>query len=365
MVEKLINEFVIENQCVVYQNVLTDIDFIFNEIKNSENINKHYVIEQWESWGGSVGDTVTYGKKSSFFVDKNKYRDHLMPFEMDGSEAAIEKFYNEVNIYDNQLKCYNEVRYAILDCIKKYIEKYASSNLNMYPNYVDFSNTGLNQNKKLSKDMLNIAYPEGNTSSWDGSLGWSESRFDILKHTGNTNREYAIGWHTDRFQGLDNSPGPKQILTATLYLNDDYEGGEIAFLKHDEKIPSVVVYKPKAGDITVFPSSSPFFHAAMPLKTEVSKYFVRFFLTWGHHGDDDWYESAKKYGRKEWVEMEQKRVTEEIFSGKHRRHIILPNNIPNIDSSDLPLHYFSESQTNAEDLYIKRIANIDGRSLQD
>ena len=63
--------------------------------------------------------------------------------------------------------------------------------------------------------------------------------------------------------------------------------------------------------------------------------------------------------------MEQKRVTEEIFSGKHRRHIILPDNIPNIDSSDLPLHYFSESQTNAEDLYIKRIANIDGRSLQD
>jgi len=368
------NEFIIEKQCVVYKDVFDNINEILNTIKNTESSDIDYAIEPWQDWVGSLGSSVVYGKKSSFFINPEKnrqYLDELLSLEKDGSEESINKFNQKVNIYDLQLKAFNEIKYGVLHCIDRYLQEHAISDLSVFPDYVDFNGPGYvhsedgpsSTKRFLDKDMLSIAHPEG--ASWDGSLGWSESRFDILKHNGNTNREYAIGWHTDRFQGLDRSPGPKQILTATVYLNDDYEGGEVAFLKENNENSSMVkIYKPKAGDITIFPSSSPFYHAAMPIKTEIPKYFIRFFFTWGYEGDKEWYDSCKKFGRDEWIFMEQKRVHDEMYSGKHRKHIVFPSDHGlDVDLNLLPSDFFSESQTNAKDLFVPNVSYIDGRKL--
>lgn len=56
----------------------------------------------------------------------------------------------------------------------------------------------------------------------------------------------GMGPHTDA--------GPIAHLSAVLYLNDDYNGGELAFPNHD------IVVKPSAGSIIMFPSVEPYVH---------------------------------------------------------------------------------------------------------
>lgn len=56
----------------------------------------------------------------------------------------------------------------------------------------------------------------------------------------------GMGPHTDA--------GPIAHLSAVLYLNDDYEGGELAFPNHN------ITVKPSAGSIIVFPSVEPYVH---------------------------------------------------------------------------------------------------------
>lgn len=48
-------------------------------------------------------------------------------------------------------------------------------------------------------------------------------------------------------------------VSSVMYLNDDYEGGELEFTKLGFKI------KPEAGDIVVFPSTYIFTHASLPV----------------------------------------------------------------------------------------------------
>ncbi len=357
------NEFIIEEHCVVYQNCIDDVEKVLKTIIESKNIDREgYFIDPWISWGSSISEEgVVYGEKSSFSVNESRVLKELMVYQKDGSDKSMKIFDKEVSVYQDQLICYNKIRHAILECLNKYINDYAQSTKakGFYPDYVDFTYLDFDGKKTISKEMLDIAHPE--SIGWDGKLGWSESKFDILKHNGNTDREYAIGWHTDRFNGLDKSPGPKHILTATLYLNDDCEGGEVAFLRHDLSPASVAIYKPKAGDITVFPSSSPFFHAAMPVKSNQPKYFIRFFYTWGYEGSDEWYENAKKYGKDAWLEMERDRVHKEMISGVHRRRIFFPDSYP---VSGLPETYYKESYVGSEPLYVSGLKYIDGNSLQ-
>jgi len=51
------------------------------------------------------------------------------------------------------------------------------------------------------------------------------------------------------------------------YLNDNYDGGEIAFDMYDIKV------KPDAGDLIIFPSNYMFMHKAMPVTSGV-KYSI-------------------------------------------------------------------------------------------
>ena len=61
----------------------------------------------------------------------------------------------------------------------------------------------------------------------------------------------SMGPHVDDY-GVANTPTP--LMSAVLYLNDDYEGGELYFKNQD------VLIKPEAGSVVVFPSVSPFYH---------------------------------------------------------------------------------------------------------
>jgi hypothetical protein len=66
----------------------------------------------------------------------------------------------------------------------------------------------------------------------------------------------------------DHGPAYNCTVSAVIYINDDYEGGELQFPRLDN-----LVYTPKSGDIAVFPSNYIYEHASLPMKSG-TKYCV-------------------------------------------------------------------------------------------
>jgi predicted 2-oxoglutarate/Fe(II)-dependent dioxygenase YbiX len=64
----------------------------------------------------------------------------------------------------------------------------------------------------------------------------------------------SMGPHVD-----DYGNGDDPNISVVLYLNDNYEGGEIYFKEQNIKI------KPKAGSIVIFPSVEPYYHESLPV----------------------------------------------------------------------------------------------------
>jgi hypothetical protein len=66
----------------------------------------------------------------------------------------------------------------------------------------------------------------------------------------------------------DHGPAYNCTVSAVIYINEDYEGGEIEFPRLDNYI-----HKPKVGDIAIFPSNYIYEHASLPMKSG-TKYCV-------------------------------------------------------------------------------------------
>lgn len=78
-----------------------------------------------------------------------------------------------------------------------------------------------------------------------------------------TNSE--LGPHTDSYRDT-------AYISAILYLNDDYDGGELSFPNQGVKI------KPSAGSVVIFPSLEPFLHESLKV-TNGEKYMCSLFLS--------------------------------------------------------------------------------------
>lgn len=63
-----------------------------------------------------------------------------------------------------------------------------------------------------------------------------------------------MGPHTDSHESDD-----RPTISVVMYLNDDYEGGELYFREQN------ITVKAKSGDIVIFPSKAPFFHESKPV----------------------------------------------------------------------------------------------------
>ena len=77
--------------------------------------------------------------------------------------------------------------------------------------------------------------------------------------------KYRVGAHMGPHVDYRGEPNLEPLMSAVVYLNDDYEGGEIMFPEQG------VTIKPEAGSIVVFPSVEPFYHEPMPV-TSGTKY---------------------------------------------------------------------------------------------
>jgi len=96
----------------------------------------------------------------------------------------------------------------------------------------------------------------------------SKEGLSISQDTGYELLRYREGQfyvqHTDHFK-----QNPR-VLSCSICLNDDYEGGEFAFFNRSIKI------KPKKGTVIMFPSSFMFPHEVMPI-TKGNRYAI---ITW-------------------------------------------------------------------------------------
>jgi predicted 2-oxoglutarate/Fe(II)-dependent dioxygenase YbiX len=70
----------------------------------------------------------------------------------------------------------------------------------------------------------------------------------------------------------DSNTALGRAVSAIVYLNGDYEGGEVEFVNFGIKI------KPKPGMLLLFPSNYPYKHIAHPV-TSGTKYAI---VTWLH-----------------------------------------------------------------------------------
>ena len=68
----------------------------------------------------------------------------------------------------------------------------------------------------------------------------------------------SMGPHVDDYND-DENPN----ISVVLYLNDDYEGGQLHFKEQN------VTIKPEAGSIVIFPSVAPYYHESMPVTSGV------------------------------------------------------------------------------------------------
>ena len=93
---------------------------------------------------------------------------------------------------------------------------------------------------------------------------------DQLHHEGYNMLRYSGGQEYKAH--ADGTTAGGRAVSAILYLNDDYEGGEVEFVNFGVKI------KPKAGMLLLFPSNYPYTHIAHPV-TSGTKYAI---VTWIH-----------------------------------------------------------------------------------
>lgn len=145
--------------------------------------------------------------------------------------------------------------------------------------------------------------------------------------------EFNMNYHTDYTFSMQDTPGLKPVVTCTMYINDDYDGGEMVFnlekrlsrpyLNRDEQFHEDeplevrgIVYRPEAGDLVVFPSGHPdfmldqdyyYFHSVNRV-TRNDKYFVSIFYSLLSQGSDAWRQGMEEYGKDLWLWLEAKRV---------------------------------------------------------
>jgi len=148
----------------------------------------------------------------------------------------------------------------------------------------------------------NIDLPEG---SHLASSSFSKYKKDVV----DAKKKLAMNYHTDFIKSEKDMPGRKFLITCTTYINDDYDGGSVEFYITDNG--DTVSYKPKAGEILVFPSGEPYYHGVTNIHNG-EKFFIRnFVMSPPFEGTKEWLKNQQEFGGYRWSKMEQERCDRE------------------------------------------------------
>jgi hypothetical protein len=239
----------------VYKNVLKDPKKMYKVMKESEETAEgKYYLKKWDPW-------AHFGTYSQI---KN-------PAEIDQSILSEERFIKEKEFADEVQSAYDAV-------INHYVEK---------------TNTPLPDEWRFS--------------------GCSFSKYNDQIDT--MSNKMTMQYHTDHITSQRDMPGEKFYITCTMYINDDYEGGDIEFYV-DGKLTN---HKPQAGDIVVFPSTEPYFHGVKTIYNG-QKFFVRNFVMYTFSGTKEWLSNQLKMGAYRWAKKEFERI--EYEDPRNMRYLV-------------------------------------------
>jgi len=150
-----------------------------------------------------------------------------------------------------------------------------------------------------------------------------------MYHVSNEEEKHGMRYHSDYQREKADRPGYKFVITCTIYYNDDYEGGEIDFVMGNK----LVKYKPKAGDLLVFPSGHPdylteegmsYLHGVMPSYNK-NKFLTRMYWQKYQQGTEKWYENERKYGKDVWESMQPE--LEKTYLLEHPQRSVIENGV--------------------------------------
>jgi 2OG-Fe(II) oxygenase superfamily len=230
----------------VYRDVLSDPQKMYEVMKESERTSegKHF-LKTWDPWA----HFGTYTQKKN-------------PMEISDDQQSDEMFIKEKNFVEEVEAAYHLV---LMDYVARH----------------------------------NIDLPEG----WRFS-GCSYSKYNPQINT--LDNKMTMQYHTDHITSQKDMPGDKFSITCTMYINDDYDGGDIEFFV-DGKL---INHKPVSGDILVFPSTEPYYHGVKTIENN-EKFFVRNFVMTPFDGTKEWLNNQKTYGAYKWAQMEAERIKHE------------------------------------------------------
>jgi hypothetical protein len=227
----------------LYTGLLPDVSKLYEIMKKSEtDANGKYYLKKWDDWA----HFGTYSQSKNI-----------------NEEKALGVEYNQR--YDDEKYLSDRVIEAYGKAIDHYI------------------------------DINNIDLPEGAALA---SSSFSKYKDNVKSMSNNL----AMQYHTDFIESEKDMPGKKFFITCTTYINDDYDGGSVEFYIDGD----VVSYKPKAGEILVFPSRKPYYHGVTNI-TNGQKYFIRNFIMTTFAGTEEWLKNQQERGAFRWNEIEKAR----------------------------------------------------------
>jgi len=270
----MIDKTVVIPKVVIYHNALEKVSGILELAKNGQNHeDSHGIMQGISPWG-------YYGT----LIQVRNYNHDIL--ESDSKEEI------------NQKELLNSLYDSFDDVVMDYISEYKDSG--GWPEYIDPEHIdGLGDYK--NNQFWN--------SSWLSFLKYHPRDYvlDNLNRESGDKKRFAMEFHTDYDERFSEIPESKPFITVTAYLNDDYTGGEICFI--DEVTGKLYSYKPKAGDITVFPSSAPYWHGVLPAY-DSERHLIRTFLMYNYPGDK---EVINKYGKQDtdfWTKFKKEKYQE-------------------------------------------------------
>lgn len=298
------------NGIILFKNVLKEPDKVYDFIKKSKESDDQYFGKKvWSSWMPWGNYAKAYPMNDLSYLKSNDYGAQIQ-------KEGLEIFFNALSVYKKNF----------LD--NYYFEKFE-------------------YDKNIPTNMNELIM----------SKKYTMSDFVLFETNRNSHKHAQMEWHQDiRYHwGTYN-----HVLNFNIYINDDYNGGEIVFFQHrdcesvdyidsitKEKGKCLIVkdffeYKMQAGDAMLFDTE--IFHAVNILEDNKSKYYIRQFLT--HSPSEKYHIEKQKYLDQGFAEkdFEDFIKKEELYLRNNRPTPVLFNDINNISlshiSEDLRHNFF-------------------------